>query len=358
MRSGSRAVQGIICVEAGMVFFVAQDAMMKSLLDSYPVWLLIFVRSLVALAVLGPLILWLGAPHRLFSPLWPLHFLRGLLFAIGFSLFYAAFPFMGLAEVTTIFFSAPLITALMAALWLKERIGPHRIGALITGFIGVLIAINPTASSFTAVSVLPLACAVFYSASQVLARQIGERDSSLTVGLNTLFFSGLVIMPLGWAVNAVLPQVADYPHLALHIPDAVWPDAPRLVLIGLIGMCGYVLISRAYQVADASLVAPFDYTYLPLALVLGYLLWNEVPPATTLVGMALIVGSGLYLGYRELRATTPGDEPALVGETVYAPAAPPLAQTPNTEQPASSDASAPEHAPEPAPEYGTPGRLS
>lgn len=315
-----------------MIFFAAQDALMKSLLESYPVWLLIFIRSLIAMATLIPLILWLGAPYRVFSPLWPLHLIRGTLFAAGFSLFYAAFPFMGLAEVVTIFFSAPLITAVMAALFLKEKIGWHRTSALVVGFAGVLIAINPTAAGFTWISILPLICAVLYSASQVMARQIGERETSLTVGLNTLFFAGVAILPLGWAVNTVLPQVGQFPHLAMAIAGDVTQDWLWLLLIGIIGMCGYTLLSRAYQVADASLVAPFDYTYLPIAAVLGYVLWGEIPPTATLLGMVLIVGSGLYLGYRELRAMAGRDEAALVGETVFPPTSVPITQIPEEEQ--------------------------
>lgn len=331
-RPKSRAIQGILCVEIGMIFFAAQDAMMKTMLESYPVWLLIFIRSLIAITVLIPLILWLGHPHRVFSPLWPLHLIRGTLFAAGFSFFYAAFPFMGLAEVVTIFFSAPLITAVMAAIFLKERIGWHRISALVVGFGGVVIAINPTAASFSWISVLPLICAVLYSASQVMARQIGERETSLTVGLNTLFFAGVAILPLGWTVNTLLPQVGAFPHLAMSITGDLATEWPWLLLIGMIGMCGYILLSRAYQVADASLVAPFDYTYLPIAAVLGYVLWGEIPPMATFLGMALITGAGLYLGYRELRAMADRDEAALVGETVFPPTSVPITQIPEEEQ--------------------------
>ena len=128
----SRAVQGILCIEVAMLLFVAQDAVMKGLLSSYPVWPLLFARSVVAVLVLVPLIAMLGGPHSLRSALWPLHMARAFLFAAGFSMFYAAFPFMGLAEVSTIFFSAPLMTALMAALFLGERVGAHRVGALLT----------------------------------------------------------------------------------------------------------------------------------------------------------------------------------------------------------------------------------
>ncbi|MEM6579186.1 MAG: DMT family transporter [Pseudomonadota bacterium] len=328
----SRAVQGIVCVEAGMLFFVAQDALMKVLLDTYSIWLLLFVRSVIAVLVLVPLITLLGAPHRILSPFWPLHVARGVLFAGGFSLFYAAFPFMGLAEVSTIFFSAPLFTALMATIFLGEKIGWHRSGALLVGFSGVLIAMNPAAGSFNWVSVLPLLCAVAYSASQVIARRIGERESSLSVGLQTLFFAGVAILPMGWLVNTIIPIGPEYPHLFLQIPSPPLPYVQLVVLIGCVGMCGYILLSRAYQIAEASLVAPFDYTYLPLAAALGYFLWGEVPPQSTFYGMILIVSAGLYLGYRELRATAGSDEVALVGETVFAPASLPMTQIPEDEQ--------------------------
>ncbi|MCC2112588.1 MAG: EamA/RhaT family transporter, partial [Hyphomicrobiales bacterium] len=96
-----RALEGIGCIMLGMMLFVVQDGMMKSLLGTYPIWLLIVARGVVSILILGPAILYLGHPHRLLSPLWPLHLLRAALFTIGFSMFYTAFPFMGLAEVST-----------------------------------------------------------------------------------------------------------------------------------------------------------------------------------------------------------------------------------------------------------------
>jgi drug/metabolite transporter (DMT)-like permease len=126
-----------------MVLFVGQDVLMKGMLTHYPVWMLIFSRSIVALMTLLPLVLWLGAPHRILTPLWPWYLARAMLFASGFAMFYTAFPFMGLAEVTTLFFAAPLMTATLAALFLQEKVGAHRIAALLVGFAGVVIAMNP-----------------------------------------------------------------------------------------------------------------------------------------------------------------------------------------------------------------------
>ena len=329
----SNALQGIGCVLFAMVFFVTQDVLMKTLLELYPIWMLLFIRSVVTVLVLAPLILYLGGDHRLISPLWPIHVVRGLLFVIGFSLFYAAFPFMGLAEVTTIFFSAPLFTALFAAIWLKESIGPHRIGALLLGFIGVVIAMNPTGDSFSWIAILPLTCAVTYAMMQILARQIGDRETSLTVGLNTLGVAGVLILPIGWVVNQVINPGPEFSHLRFALPFDRPQDIPELLLLALVGMVGWVLLSRAYQVASASLVAPFDYTYLPFAALVAFVLLEEVPGRSTLMGMVLIVLSGLYLGYRELKATQSSDDPALVGEGLYAPGNPLPAQTSEDETP-------------------------
>ena len=229
----SRTLHGIGCILLGMCLFAGQDAMMKSLLGAYPVWVLMFVRSCIAVTVLVPLILALGGPHRLITPHWRLHLLRSALFSVGFSLFYAAFPFMGLAEVTTIFFSAPLMIALMAAVFLKETLGPHRIGALIVGFAGVVVAMNPGGAGFTWVAVLPVLCAAFYAGSQILARRIGEHDSSLTVGLWTLVFAGPIVMGMGVALNQIFTFGPEFAHLRWGLPaGGITHDMTDLLLTG------------------------------------------------------------------------------------------------------------------------------
>ena len=320
--SRSRALEGILCIEAGMLLFVLQDGMMKSMIGEFPVWQLIFVRAVVALVLLTPIILWLGRPHRLLTPLWPWHLARAALFTSGFSMFYAAFPFMGLAEVTTIFFAAPLITATLAAVWLGEHIGLHRLGALLVGFIGVVIAMNPGGKAFSWVALLPLACAATYAASQVIVRRIGEQETTLTIGLHTIGLSGLLILPIGWTAAVLLGLGEAHPHLRWDWSLGSWHDLGRLALLGAAGMVGYMLLSRAYQVANPSLVAPFDYTYLPMVAVMAYFIWEEMPGTTTFIGMGLIIMSGLYLGHRELKAARRREEPAPTAEATFTPGNP------------------------------------
>ena len=296
----SRTPQGIFAILLGMTLFVFQDAMMKSLLGEFPVWPLLLVRAVVCSLIMVPMILYLGPPHRILTPLWKLHVTRALLFAVGFSLYYAAFPFMTLAAVTTIFFAAPLLTALFAAVFLKERIGIHRISALILGFVGVIVAMKPGADSFQWVSVLPLICACSYATSQMLARRIGDRDTAMVAGAYTIILAGVMVLPLGWLLNVLFEVGEKASHLRWSWDAFSIAILPWLFLLGAIGMAGWTLLSRAYQIADVGAVAPFEYAYLPMAAVLGYVAFDEVPAWNTLVGMALIIVSGIYIAFREV----------------------------------------------------------
>lgn len=318
----SRAFEGIICIMLGMLLFVGQDVLMRGLLEVYPVWMLIFSRSVVAVIVLTPLIVLLGEPHRVRTALWPWHLLRAFLFATGFAMFYAAFPFMNFAVVTTIFFAAPLMTALLASLFLGERIGLPRMVALMIGFIGVIVAMNPTGDAFQWVAVMPLFCALTYAVSQIIVRKIGDQESTLTIGLYTIAFSGVMIGPMGWVLNQVITIGPDAAHLRANWPMPAGDGFLWLGVLGFVGMVGYLLVSRAYQVANPSVVAPFDYSYLPIAAVIGYVLWGEVPEGTTLIGMGLIIVSGVFIGYRELMASRTSEQPPPTAEATFAPGNP------------------------------------
>lgn len=331
--ASSQTLTGIGCVVLGMSFFAVQDALMKEYLPSYPIWALLFMRSCMAVVLLTPLILVLGGWSMLRTRFMGLHCLRGALFAVGFAIFYMAFPFMGLAEATTIFFSAPLIIALMAVIFLGERIGPHRIGALGVGFLGVLIAINPTGAVFTWISVLPLISASLYAASQILARHIGDRESSLTVGLYTLVWSGPVVLAMGYIMNQVFSFGPEFSHMLWHLPTVPLTDSIGLFALGVSGLVGYVLLSRAYQVAEPSKISLFDYSYLPIATTLAWLVWAELPPTNTVVGMVLVILSGIYIGIREMRQPVNEADPAPISETLIAPGNPLPGQTSSEDLP-------------------------
>ena len=296
---------------------------MKLLIGTYTVWQLIGLRALVTSAILVPAILILRGEHRLKTPYWRLYFLRGALFAVGFSLFYAAFPYMTFASLVTIFFAAPLITAVMASVFLGESIGIHRKAALAAGFLGVVISMKPGSDSFQWVSLLPLFCAVTYATSQIAVRRVGRRDSTLTIGLYTIVSAGIFVVPMSWALNALAGLGEQAPHLAFRWIVPTLEAAPMLVALGVVGMVGYILLSRAYQVGDASAIAPFEYICLPIATALGFFAWGELPAWNTLLGMALIIVSGIYIGRREMADARRAKTPAPIAETPFVPGHPP-----------------------------------
>ncbi|MDX1400753.1 MAG: DMT family transporter [Kiloniellales bacterium] len=319
----SRTPQGILCILTGMVLFAGQDALMKLLIGHYTVWQLIGVRAAITAAILIPVILILGGEHRLMTPYWRLYVLRGALFAAGFSMFYAGFPYMTFANLVTIFFAAPLITAVLAVFFLGESIGIHRKVALAVGFLGVTISMRPGGDSFQWVSLLPLFCALSYAISQIAVRRIGSRDSTLTIGLYTIVCAGAFVVPISWALNALIDLGEHAPHLAFRWFIPTIDALPMLIALGTVGMAAYILVSRAYQVGDASAIAPFEYIYVPIAAALGYFAWGEVPVWNTLVGMVLIIVSGIYIGHREMADARRAKTPAPTAETPFVPGHPP-----------------------------------
>jgi len=121
----------------------------------------------------------------------------------------------------------------------------------------------------------------------------------------------------------ILAAAASAPHIRWHWDAIALDDVVRLLVLGVLGMIGYILLSRAYQISEVSAVAPLEYSYIPMAALLGYLFWDEVPTLNTLVGMGLIVTSGIYIGYRELISARRKVAPAPTRETVFVPASPP-----------------------------------
>jgi drug/metabolite transporter (DMT)-like permease len=131
-----------------------------------------------------------------------------------------------------------------------------------------------------------------------------------------------VIVPIGLTVAQVITITPELNHLRMNWPVPSVDGFAMLALLGTIGTVAYTLVSRAYQIADVSVIAPFDYSYLPLAAILGFLLWGEIPPYTTFIGMVLIVSSGIYIAYRELRIERGADYNAGRAQTVSSHGAP------------------------------------
>jgi drug/metabolite transporter (DMT)-like permease len=276
-RAGIPANAGICCMLLGVLALSLSDASVKSLDGRYAALQILFLRAAVALPLIAALTLALGGRRALRTPQPGLHAWRGLLNVAGAGTFYAGLAHLQLAEATAIAYAAPIFVVLLSALVLSEKLDAYRLMAVVLGFGGVLIVVRPGSSVFQLASLYPLAAALSYAVMMVSARSIDPNHSFPTL----MFYSVLPpflfsLIPLPWVWQAV----------ALG-------DWPVLLAIGVLSSMGISLISQGFRLAPASVVAPFDYSGLLWATLLGWVMWDELPDPVSYVGMGLIVVAGL-----------------------------------------------------------------
>lgn len=266
------------------LFLTANDAILKWLVPHYPPGQILFIQATLIAALVS---LWMrirGEP--LFAaPDWRPHLYRGILYAIGSYAFVYALKFMPLAEVVAIAFAGPLFMTLFGRIFLNEAVGPHRIFAVIVGFIGVLIIIRPGSSVMHWAVFLPIIVALADAFRDMVTRTMTVGESSRRIILTTaiiLALSGAVTAPGGWNP---LRQV-----------DLIW--------YGL-STCSFVVahffMIEAFRHAQVVVVAPFKYVQLIWSILAGLMFWGEMPEPMVFLGIAVISCSGIYIVWREAR---------------------------------------------------------
>src|SRR5918998_1400924 len=200
----------------------------------------------------------------------------------------------------------PVSETALSVLFLGERVEPRRWLALLVGFVGVLLIARVGAASFNLGSVFVLVSVLFYALSVLMTRRLRSTDSSATMAYySSLVYVGAtaIMAPLTLAVG----EVQAHPSVAFLFRAWSMPmlfDWAIMSGLGLVWASGMYLTARAYSLAQAAVVAPFEYATLPINAVWGMLLWREVPMATTWIGALLTVLSGIYIVYREQREQT------------------------------------------------------
>ncbi len=282
---------GILVALLGMLMFSLNDVMGKWLVATYSVGQVLLLRSAAALLVLAP-ILWRGRTR-----LWPLErprlqALRVAACTFEVYAFYYAVISLPLADVMTYWLAGPIYVAALSPWLLGERVGPWRWGAIVAGFVGVVIALRPGAEAWSPAIVVSLAGSLAFAFMIVSARMLrGTTDAALvfwqTAGAGV---AGLATAGAGW----VTPSPGD---------------AGLLALLGVVAMFAHMLIARSLKLADAASIAPLEYTLLVWAIVFGWLIFGDVPDRAILAGAALIIAAGLVIWLRENRLRRPARKP-------------------------------------------------
>ena len=284
MSAGSTAqphtLRGALLIMTAVAMFVVMDSISKYLSRYYPVPAIVWARYvfhlLLVVIALGPRLgLNLVRTRRLGAQL-----VRGLLLAGSTLFFVFGIKQLPLAETSSITFIAPVLVTLMAAFVLKEKVELARWLAVAGGFIGVLIIIRPGSGVFTWASVLPLGSAACFACYQILTRKIANLESPYT----SIFYAGLVGSVM---MSFALPYVWTVPQNLGH--------GLLFIVIGIIGGASHLILIKAYDYAPASRLAPFSYTQLIWVMLSGYLVFGDFPDHWSLIGIGVIVASGIYI---------------------------------------------------------------
>ena len=290
--------RGILFMIAATVLFALSSAAAKWLVAIYPVGEVMFVRSFLSLVVCAAVILPF-AGFSVFATRRPRdHLARGLSQAISQTFTVIAFWLMPLAGAIAINFSAPLFSALVAVLFLKERAGPARWGALVAGFAGVLIVTNPGWDSFTLGALFALANAVMYGSVTVAVRGMTKTESGDTL--------------LMWQMVTIATCHSVLLLFGFRLPSS--GDVAIFVLGGVTWAIGQYLWTQALLLAPATAVSPFYYFLLVWAMVIGFAVWGDVPTLGLLIGSGIVVGSGLFLLWHEAQRRPAPPASASAGE--------------------------------------------
>lgn len=281
----TRTAAGIGLVILAIGLFTVMDAIGKGLMARYPVPQVVWARYFFQLSWMMLLLPRVGAAGLVRTTRLGTNIVRGLLLAFSTIFMFGAISFVPLADAYTITFIAPLLVTVFSIPMLGERVGWRRWTAVCAGFIGVLIVIRPGFGMAHWALALPLVTAVGFALYQILTRKVSGTPGETAFAM---------LFHLAWVGTAILTAVV--PFFWQTIAPLDWLP---MAAMGALGGLGHLILIRALTIAPASLLAPFAYTQIAWALLLGYLVFGDVPDVWMLLGGAVIIASGLYVFYRE-----------------------------------------------------------
>lgn len=287
-------LKGMAIMATCMVILPVMDAIAKYMatFEAMSPGQVTFYRFFFQLVCILPLAVFTGA--AIFRPKRPwMNLLRGVLHAAASLMFFAAVKYMPLADVFAIYFVEPFMLTMMSAIFLREKVGWRRWLAIVVGFGGAMIVIQPSYAIFGWTALLPVACAFLFTLYLFLNRAIGEADSPLVMQTmagvgGTLFMAAALVIGDSAGAEDFWPSL-----------PASWLGLVLLMLLGSISGYMHLLVVRAFRLAPLSLLAPFQYFEIISATVLGYALFGDFPTASKWLGIAIIVASGLFIIWRE-----------------------------------------------------------
>jgi len=297
-------IRGITFLLLALLVFALQDALVKHLTQTYEVLQILTWRILMVVLILACI-----AKHKLGwrfvkTDRRALMCLRGFLAFAAFTNYYFALSYLPLGDAATVYMTAPLFVTALSVPFLKEHVGIRRWLAVVIGFTGVVLMLNPGSGLFQPIALLPLVSALFYSFIPIVTRTFDSKDHTLTI----TFFTAL-----SYAFFCVVASVIVHVWPATPQQQGFWASIAQpwnsldgtawalVLLASALFTIGILCITTAYRVAEVSLLAPFEYSYLLWAMLIGFIVFSDIPTMRTFIAALIIATSGIYIALRERR---------------------------------------------------------
>ncbi len=302
MSSKNNNPKGIILILLAMIVFSVQDGIMKHIFTFVSLYEVYLIRTVVSFLLIL-VFLKLTKKPIVFKTQYPLlTFCRVILFFFGFSSFYISLTVLPLGFATALFFVTPFLITVFAHFFLKEEIGIRRWSAVVVGFVGVYITLDPDFSNFNYLSLLPIFCAFCYSLSMIIIKKTSNKDSVYTQTF-TFYFGAIIFSTIFYFIIGD-GQYNTTDHPASQFIFREWfvdleSSILFMVATGLTASVAFLLLFTAYRVASPAVVSPFEYSILLWSLLIGWIYFDEIPRLNTVIGILIIVSSGIYIFMRE-----------------------------------------------------------
>ena len=300
----SSNIQGIGFLALAMLIFSLQNIAVKWIGGDYSVLEIVTLRSLTALPCTLLLYHYEGKRGLPTTQRHTLEVMRGVFLFLSYTTHMMGLAALPLADIEALRFSGPLMITALSVVMLGEKVGVRRWLALVVGLVGVLFIVQPGAATFNMGSIFILVSVLFYALNVMFTRKLQTTDSSATMA----YFSSLVYLVAAFILVPLPLVVGEMPgaHPSLAFLVRAWSmptllDGAIMLGLGLVWAGGMYCIARAYSLALASVAAPFEYLSLPINVMWGLVLWNEIPAWTTWAGAFLTLSSGMFILYRERR---------------------------------------------------------
>jgi drug/metabolite transporter (DMT)-like permease len=274
-------------VSSAYVLFTLLDGSAKWLVGSMPVIMVVWLRFVMHALIAGAVLFPLRGVSLIQSRYLRWHALRAVMFVAMTGINFWALQYLQLTVTSSIFFTVPIIIAVISALFFGERLGWGRWAAILTGFCGVLVIVRPGATQFHPAMLAALVNAALYALFMLMTRRLAAYETAEKIQYLPAVGAAVLLTPFaiaGWE----------------------WPDTGLewtvVCLLGVFGAAGHYLLALAHRYAPASVIAPFVYLQVITMALFGYLVFGDVPAPAVWIGATVVVASGLYLFYRERRA--------------------------------------------------------